>query len=112
MRGADLKHRITVEATTKVSDGGGGFVTTWIALPQLTNIAASKWPVKGSEAYEGGRTVAIADYRIRIRYRRIFKSTWRIKDLFTGAYMSIVSKPLDLNDDHQWLEFYTKEITA
>jgi head-tail adaptor len=112
MQSGDLRHRISVEAQTRVSDGGGGFNTVWIALPQLTNIAASKWPVKGSEAFEGGRTVAIADYRMRIRYRRIFKSSWRIKDLFTGKYMSIVSTPLDLNDDHQWLEFMTKEVAG
>jgi head-tail adaptor len=112
MQSGDLKSRITVEAQTKVSDGGGSFTTVWIALPQFTNIFSSKWGVKGSEAFEGGRTVAIADYRRRIHFRRIFKSTWRIHDLFTGAYESIVTKPIDLNDDHQWLEFYTKEVTA
>lgn len=112
MQSGDLSHRITVEASTRVSDGGGGFVTTWIALPQLTNIAAAKWSIKGSEAFEGGRTVAIADYRFRIRYRRIFKAAWRIKDLFTGRYMSIVSTPIDVGNSHQYLEFLCKEVTA
>jgi SPP1 family predicted phage head-tail adaptor len=112
MQSGDLRHRITVEAQTRVSDGGGNFVQTWIAVPGCTNLAASKWPVKGSEAFEGGRTVAIADYRLRIRYRVPFKASWRIHDLFTGKYMSIVSNPLDLNDDHRWLEFLCKEVTA
>jgi SPP1 family predicted phage head-tail adaptor len=112
MQSGDLSHRITIEASTRVSDGGGGFNTVWIALPQLTNIAASKWPVKGSEAFEGGRTVAIADYRFRIRYRRTFKTAWRIKDLFTGKYMSIVSTPIDVGNSHQFLEFLAKEVTS
>ncbi len=112
MQSGDLKSRITVEAQTKVSDGGGGWVTTWVAVPGCTNIFSSKWPVKGSEAFEGGRTVAIADYRRRIRFRRVFKNSWRIKDLFTGAYESIVTKPLDLDNRHEWLEFYVKEATA
>jgi head-tail adaptor len=112
MQSGDLRHRITVEAQTRVSDGGGSFTTVWTPLPGLTNIAASKWPVKGLESVEGGRVVAVADYRMRIRYRRTFKAAWRIKDLFTGTYMSIVTKPVDLNDDHQWLEFYVKEATT
>jgi SPP1 family predicted phage head-tail adaptor len=112
MQSGDLRHRITVEMQTRASDGGGSPVTSWVAVPGCTNLAASKWPVKGAEAFEGGRTVAIADYRMRIRYRRLFKSSWRILDLFTKTYMSIVTKPIDLNDDHQWLEFYVKETTA
>lgn len=112
MQSGDLSHRISVEAQTKVSDGGGSFSTVWIALPQLTNISAAKWSVKAAEAYEGGRTVAIADYRFRIRYRRVFKAAWRIKDLFTGKYMSIVSTPIDVGDSHQYLEFLAKEVTT
>ncbi len=112
MQSGDLNHRITIEAQTRIPDGGGSFTIIWASVPGCTNIAASKWPVKGSEAFEGGRTVAIADYRMRIRYRVPFKSSWRVKDLFTGKYMSIVSTPLDLNDDHRWLEFMVKEVTT
>lgn len=112
MQSGDLSHRITVEAQTKVSDGGGSFTTVWIALPQLTNIACAKWSLKSAEAYEGGRVIAVADYKIRIRYRRIFKAAWRIKDLFTGRYMSIVSTPIDVGNSHQYLEFLAKEVTT
>lgn len=112
MQSGNLNHRITIEAPAKVSDGGGSFTTAWVALPQLTNIAASKWSIKSTEAFEGGRTVAIADYRFRIHYRRVFKAAWRIKDLYTGKYMSIVSNPIDVGDSHQYLEFLTKEVTT
>jgi SPP1 family predicted phage head-tail adaptor len=112
MQSGDLRHRITVEAQTKVSDGGGNPITTWIALPQLTNIAAAKWPLKSEEQFSGGRTVSIASYRIRIRYCRVFKSSWRIKDLFTGTYFSIVGAPVDLGDNHQFLELLCKEVTT
>jgi head-tail adaptor len=112
MQSGDLKHRIALEAQTRVPDGGGSFTVTWVAVPGCTNLAAAKWPIKSSEAFEGGRTVSIADYRMRIRYRRIFKSSWRVKDLFTNTYMSIVSKPIDIGDSHVWLEFLVKETTS
>lgn len=112
MQSGNLNHRITVEAQTKVSDGGGNFITTWVAVAGLTNIAASKWSISAKEVWEGGRTVAIADYRFRIRYRRVFKSSWRIKDLFTGKYMSIVSTPIDVGNSHQFIEFLAKEVTT
>ena len=112
MQSGDLSHRISIEASTRVSDGGGSFTTIWVAVPGLTNHPAAKWSMKTAEVYEGGRTVAIADYRIRIRYRRTFKASWRVRDLFTGKYMSIVSSPIDVGNSHQFLEFLAKEVTT
>ncbi len=112
MQSGDLSHRIELQAQTRVPDGGGGFVTTWVAIPGFTNLAASKWPISGKEQFEGGRTVAVASHRIRIRFRRDVKSSWRIKDLFTGKYFSIVTAPIDLGDQHQWIEFFVKEVTT
>ena len=112
MQSGDLSHRITVEMPTHTMDGGGSLVTVWIAVPGCTNLAASKWPLKSSEQFEGGRTVSIASHRIRIRYRRIFKASWRIKDLFAGTYFSIIGAPVDLGDNHQWLELLCKEVTV
>jgi len=112
MRSGDLKHRFTWETQTRVADGGGSFTVTWTPVPGCTNLPASKWPLKSAESFEGGRTVAIADYRVRIRYRAPFKSSWRGHDLFTGGYVSIVSRPLDLDDKHQFLEFLVKEVSG
>ena len=109
MQSGDLRHRITVEAQTRIPDGGGSFTTLW--TPVLTNIAASKWPLRSEEQFSGGRTISIASHRIRIRFRRLFKSNWRIKDLLTGTYFSIVGAPVDLGDNHQFLEILCKEVT-
>ncbi len=111
MQSGDIKHRIEIQAITRVSDGGGGFVNTWVAIPGGT-VYASIWPIKGEESLEGGRVTAAITHRVRIRFRRVFKSTWRIKDLFTGKYFSITTAPIDLGDNHQWLEFMAKETTA
>jgi len=111
MNSGDLSHRIEVQAITKVPDGGGGFVNSWVALPGGPGFA-SIWPLKSEESLEGGRTIAAITHRVRIRYRRVFKSSWRIKDLFTGRYYSIITAPIDIGDNHQYLEMLCKEVTA
>jgi SPP1 family predicted phage head-tail adaptor len=109
MQSGDLKNRLQIEATIRVSDGGGSFVNSWIPVHV---VYGSIWPLKSVEQFEGGRTIAVADYRIRIRYRRTFKASWRVKDMFTGRYMSIVSTPIDVGGSHQFLEFLVKEVTS
>ena len=114
MQSGDLKHRIEWQVQTKVLDGIGGFTVTWIAVPGIdtTHPNAAIWGVKGNEQLEGGRTVAVMTKRVRIRWRRIFNTLWRGKDLchFNGKYLSIVTAPVDLGDEHKWLELYCKEV--
>ncbi len=112
MQSGDLSHRIELQAQTRTPDGGGGWIVVWTAVPGFTSLPCSKWPIKGEEQFEGGRTVSIASHRIRIRFRRGVKASWRVRDLFTGTYFSIVGAPIDLGDNHQFLEFMAKEVTA
>ncbi len=116
MQSGDLKHRVEWQAQTRVPDGGGGFVTTWATVPGFEGLTrnASIWGIKGEEQFSGGRTVAIASKRVRIRFTRGFSSAWRGKDLchFNGKYLSIVTAPVDLGDEHKWLEVLCKEVTA
>jgi len=103
----DLKHRVQWEAQTRVSNGMGGSTVTWVKIegPKF----AALWPLKGMETFEGGRTTAVATHRLRIRYRKPFKATWRFKELFTDKYYSISTEPIDMGDRHQWLEMMVKE---
>jgi SPP1 family predicted phage head-tail adaptor len=109
MQSGTLRHRLQVEAITKVSDGLGGFVNLYVTIFICDG---SVWGVKGETQLEGGRLTAAVTHKIRIRYRRIFKSSWRIKDLFSGKYYSIMTAPIDLGDEHKWLEFLVKELTV
>lgn len=108
MQSGDLKHRIELQLPTKVPDGLGGQTVTWSTVH---TVYASIWPLKGTEALEGGRDVAVVTHRVRIRFRRGVKASMRIKDLFSGRYFSIVTAPIDLGDQHQWLEMMCKEAT-
>lgn len=106
MQSGDLKHRIQCEAQTRASNSMGGSTVTWTTI--FTGHCAL-WPLKGMETFEGGRSVAVATHRLRIRYRKPFKATWRFKELFTDKYYSIVTEPIDMGDRHQWLEMMVKE---
>jgi SPP1 family predicted phage head-tail adaptor len=109
MQSGTLRHRLQCEAITKVSDGLGGYVNSYSTV---CTVYGSVWGVKGDVQLEGGRTTAAITHRIRIRYRRIFKTSWRIKDLFSGKYYAISTTPLDLGDEHKWLEFFVKELAV
>jgi SPP1 family predicted phage head-tail adaptor len=108
VQSGDLRHRIELQAQTRTPDGGGGFTTTWSTV---ATVYASIWPLKGEESMEGGRVTAAITHRVRIRFRRGVKASWRIRDLFSGKYFSIVTAPVDLGDNHQWIELMCKEAT-
>jgi SPP1 family predicted phage head-tail adaptor len=107
MNSGDLRHRIELQAVVKVADGMGGTTNSFLTV---ATVNASLWPISGTEQMEGGRLTAVITHRIRIRFRRGVKASWRVKDLFSGKYYSIVTAPIDLGDNHQFLEFMAKEV--
>lgn len=109
MQSGALSHRLQCEAITRVSDGLGGYTNSYSTV---CTVWGSVWGIKGDTQLEGGRATAAITHRIRVRYRRIFKTTWRIKDLFSGKYFTIVTAPIDLGDEHKWLEFSAKEVSV
>jgi SPP1 family predicted phage head-tail adaptor len=108
MQSGSLRHRLQIEAITKTFDGVG-YVNVYTAL---FTVYGSVWGIKGDVQLEGGRTTAAITHRIRIRYRRNFKTSWRIKDLFSGKYYAIMTAPIDLGDEHKYYEFLVKELTV
>ena len=104
MRAGDLKNRVVLEAQSRTPDGMGGFSSTWIAVK---TIYAAIWPMKMDEAFEGGRTVAVATHRIRIRYRRVLKPAWRVR--FGTKYFSIVSI-INPGTEYKMLDLMCKEV--
>lgn len=109
MQSGDLRHRIELQQQTKVTDGLGGQTITWVVVH---TVFGSIWPMKSDETLEGSRTIATITHRIRVRFRRGLKASYRIHDLFSGKYFSIVTAPIDLGDNHQYLEFMAKETTG
>ena len=100
----DLNKRITLQYQTKVPDGMSGFTTTWVSI--TPDLWAAIWPTSANEITAANATVMVVSHRIRIRYRSVLKSSWRIK--FGLRYFSIVSI-INPNMSNEWLDILVKE---
>ncbi len=105
MRISDLNKRIDIQAPTKVGD-----VTTFVSvLPAGTTIAAAIWPISANEVIQANATVMIISHRIRIRYRSVMKSNFRI--VYAGRNFNVVSI-IDIGMQHRFMDILVKEATS
>ena len=81
-----LNKIITLQYQTRVADGYGGFQITW---NDAATIFAAIWPVSASEQIQANAPTMVVSHRIRIRYRRDIRASWRIK--YGEKYYGIVS---------------------
>jgi len=100
---SDLNKRITLQYQTKIPDGMGGFSLSFVTA---ATIWAAVWPVSASEQVQAQATTLIISHRIRIRYRSVLKSSWRIK--FGNRYFAIVSI-INPNEANEFLDLMVKE---
>ncbi|MHB8110500.1 MAG: phage head closure protein [Syntrophorhabdaceae bacterium] len=103
MRIGELNKRVSLQYSTRVADGAGGFTVTWATAAE---IYAAVWPVSAKETIEAGQATMTITHRIRIRYRANLKSSWRIK--LGSRYFNIVSI-IDQNEAHKFLDILCKE---
>ncbi len=103
LRSGDLNKQVDIQAQTKISDGLGGFTTSWTTLD---TIWAAIWDATSNERNQANATTLIISHRIRIRYRSIFKSSWRLK--FNNRYFVIVSV-VNPGEKNEYLDLYCKE---
>jgi SPP1 family predicted phage head-tail adaptor len=61
-----LRHRLTLEARSRADDGGGGAVSTWVALAELWGAVEA---ATGKETVAADRVNGQAGFQIIIRYR-------------------------------------------
>ena len=101
----DLNKRITIQYTTKVADGMGGYTETW---NDGDTIFAAIWPTSANELIQSMQNDIVITHRIRIRYRSAFSPAWRVK--FGNRYFAIVSV-LNPNERNEWLDLMCKEST-
>ena len=103
MRIGDLNRRVTLQYKTKLPDGMGGSVDVFI---DAATVFAAIWPVSASEQIQAAQQVMTISHRIRIRYRSVFKSSWRVK--FGTRFFSIVSI-INPNEAGKYLDIMCKE---
>jgi SPP1 family predicted phage head-tail adaptor len=104
LRIGNLNKRINLEAQTRVADGMGGWTVAYATM--ASSIPAAIWPVSANETIENMQVVMKITHRIRIRYRSVLKSSWRVK--FGDRYFDIVSI-IDPNMAHKFLDIMCKE---
>ncbi len=101
-----LDKRITLQASTKVPDGGGGFTAAWV---DMATIWAAIWPTSVNEITQANAMTMVVSHRIRIRYRSVLKPGWRVK--FGSRYFSIVGITSP-NEGREWIDLMCKEVTT
>ena len=107
MFAGDLNKRITIEAPTKIGDGMGGYTEAYTAV--ASSIPAAIWPVSAGDVIQANASTMVVSHRIRVRYRAVLKSSWRI--VWAGRYFAIVSI-IDPSMEHKFLDLMCKESTA
>ena len=101
----DLDKLISIIATTKISDGMGGFSETDVTI--ASNIFAGIWPVSAKEIVQSMQHDMIISHRIRIRFRSVLKPDWRLK--FGHRWFNIVSI-INPNEHGEWLDIMCLEV--
>lgn len=81
----------------------GGTTITW---NDGSTIFAAIWPVSANEATRSGQLSMDITHRIRVRYRRDIKGSWRLK--FGERYFNIVSI-INPNTANRSLDILCKE---
>jgi len=100
----ELNKRITLQYPTKTSSGmGASDTSTWT---DYATVWAAIWPVSANDTIQTNATVMVVSHRIRIRYRSILKSSWRVK--FGNRFFAIVSI-LNPNEKNEYLDLLCKE---
>lgn len=100
----DLNKRITIQHPTRAADGMGGFTEAWT---DAATVWAAIWPVSANERIQNQAVTMTITHRIRLRYRRVMRSEWRI--LYNGRYFNIVGWT-DPNEAHEWLDVLCEEV--
>lgn len=104
MKIGDLNKRVTLQYKTRVADGMGGFTETWT---DAATVSAAIWPTSAKEMVQANSTTMVVSHRIRIRYRRDIKGSWRVK--FGNRYFAIVGGPINPEEKNEWLDLMVKE---
>jgi SPP1 family predicted phage head-tail adaptor len=104
MRIGELNKRIEIQIPSKVSDGMGGWISTFTTWK---TVDAAIWDATSNERNQASSTNLVITHRIRIRYKQGLKASYRIK--FGLRYFNITSL-VNPNEANRWLDIYAKEV--
>lgn len=107
MRAGSLRHRVSIQEKTPVSDGMGGFTETWSAISGLSSVPAAIWPVSSKERIDAMKLESEVTHKIRIRYASGITSKHRI--LFGIRVFNIIGAPINWEERNKYLDILATE---
>lgn len=100
-----MRHRVTIQNVSRVSDGQGGYTETW---PDGASVFASIEPVKAWERYQAMQTQAPVTHKVVIRYRTDVTAATRLQ---FGTRVLWVKEVINPDEDDAFLEIRAQERT-
>lgn len=85
MRAGKLRHRVDVQAISRVPDGAGGQAKTWTSF--ATSVACEIIPLTGGEAFRHGMASNTQMYRVTMHYRSDITPAHRLA--WDGVFLNI-----------------------
>jgi SPP1 family predicted phage head-tail adaptor len=107
MQAGDLRHQITLLRKTATKNARGGEV---IAYESAAVVPAAASPIQGREYQMMGMAGSDVEIRFTIYYRSDVRTDWRVK--WRDVEYEIVSPPIDVKAQKQWLELMAKTAPA
>lgn len=89
MKAGDLRHTISMQTQTDITDGMGGFTTSWANVSGMGSVRAAIWPLKSNESLDAMKIEHVITHKIRIRYRSGVTTKHRI--LFGSRTFNVIS---------------------
>lgn len=98
-----LNKRVTLQYRSWVTDNMLGRTETW---NDAATVWCAIWPTSAKEQVQAMQMSMTVTHRIRMRYRKDIKGSWRIK--YHDKYFSVVSI-IDPNMAHEYLDVLCRE---
>jgi len=106
----ELKHRIVIQVESNVSDGQGGFVTTWTALGSAWAAASGAAKIGQSSiknAFVHGQDTHSERISFSIRQKQVFTLDTRLSDKYRVSHRGQYFRVLGISQHKYDLDFYS-----
>lgn len=98
-----LRHRLTIEAVSRVPDGGGGAIETWLPVADVWGAIT---PTGGLEATPAEAVAGSVTHSILVRHRADIVPAMRLR---LGARLFEISAVVDIDERRRHLKLLCRE---
>lgn len=111
----DLRQRVTVQRRIDTSDGHDGFTETWTTVNPARR-SAQVLPLEGRDLERARQVDPRISHQVTLRYWRAYQTdlaggrTRVIYHDVTDRTFEIVSPPLDVEENHVWVQMQAREL--